>query len=96
VRQLYATLLVEQILLLVSGITLGAALGVGLARLALTNLPFGLGTVAARPPFEPQIDWPAIILSVAALAVVLGAVLLFATLALWRTDLHRVLRIGEE
>jgi hypothetical protein len=96
VRQLYVTLLLEHLLLIAFALAFGTGLGVGLTRMALNNLPFQLGAVAARPPFEPVIDWMAASIFVAVLALTFGVSLLLATASLWRADIHRVLRVGEE
>jgi hypothetical protein len=94
--QLYASLLVEQVVLIVSGLALGTLLGAILNSLVLPRLPITLGKLPPVPPFRPYDDWAA----VGNIYLVLGGALLvclsIATVLLWRTRLHRVLRIGEE
>ena len=94
--QLYASLLVEQVVLIVSGLALGTLLGAILNSLVLPRLPITLGKLPPVPPFRPYDDWTA----VGNIYLVLGGALLvclsIATVLLWRTRLHRVLRIGEE
>ena len=94
--QLYASLLVEQVVLIVSGLALGTLLGAILNSLVLPRLPITLGKLPPVPPFRPYGDWAA----VGHIYLVLGGALLvclsIATVLLWRARLHRVLRIGEE
>lgn len=95
-RQLYATLLWEQMALILSGLTLGTILGLLLNRLALPGLPITLGGRPPVPPFLLQTDWigaAQIYLVLAAAFLVLLGVTVFM---LWRSQLHRELRVGEE
>lgn len=94
--QLYASLLIEQVVLVSSGLTLGTLLGAILNSLVLPRLPITLGKLPPVPPFRPYADWTAVLhiclVLCGALAICLGVV----TLLLLRARLHRVLRIGEE
>ena len=94
--QLYASLVVEQVVLIVSGLALGTLLGAILNSLVLPELPITLGKLPPVPPFRPYDDWAAVF----RIYLVLGGVLLIclsvATVLLWRARIHRVLRIGEE
>jgi ABC-type antimicrobial peptide transport system permease subunit len=95
-EQLYSTLLVEQIVLIFSGLAVGTILGILLNQLTLTGLPLRLGELATIPPFLVQTDWTLIfrvyITLVIAFLLSLGVAIFF----LWRVQIHRVLRIGEE
>ncbi|UCC65291.1 MAG: FtsX-like permease family protein, partial [Anaerolineae bacterium] len=55
-RQLYGTLLFEQVLLIFSGLALGTILGLLLNRLTLPGLPLSLGGLPPVPPFLAQTD----------------------------------------
>jgi hypothetical protein len=94
--QLYGSLLVEQAVLILSGLALGTLLGAILNSLVLPRLPITLGKLPPVPPFRPHDDWAA----VGQIYLILGGALLvclsLATVLLWRAHLHRVLRIGEE
>jgi ABC-type lipoprotein release transport system permease subunit len=94
--QLYVSLVVEQVVLIASGLALGVLLGAILNSLVLPSLPITLGKLPPVPPFRAYSDWAA----VGRIVLVLGGALLVsltvATLLLWRARIHRVLRIGEE
>jgi ABC-type lipoprotein release transport system permease subunit len=94
--QLYLSLVLEQMVLVLWGLGLGTGLGILLNRLVLRGLPLSLDNQLPIPPFIAQDDWLAVgrlyLLLAAAFLVTLG----IATLFLWRTNLHRALRIGQE
>jgi hypothetical protein len=94
--QLYGSLLGEQIVLIVSGLTLGTLLGALLNRLVLPGLPITLGKLPPIPPFRPHVDWIAVFRIYWVLGGTLLACLSAATVLLWRSRIHRVLRIGQE
>jgi hypothetical protein len=94
--QLYASLLVEQVVLIVSGLALGTLLGAILNSLVLPRLPITLGKLPPVPPFRPYDDWTAVGQIYLILGGALFVCLSLATVVLWRAHLHRVLRIGEE
>lgn len=94
--QLYGSLLLEQIVVVTSGLTVGTILGVLLNRLVLPGLPMTTGGRYPIPPFLVYTDWSSMLRLYFTL---LGAFLLVlggATATLWRAQLHRVLRIGQE
>jgi ABC-type antimicrobial peptide transport system permease subunit len=94
--QLYASLIVEQVVLIVSGLALGTLLGVILNSLVLPGLPLTLGKLPPVPPFRPYGDWGAVLRIYAVLGGALLICLSVATVLLWRARIHCVLRIGEE
>ncbi|MFK7800143.1 MAG: FtsX-like permease family protein [Anaerolineae bacterium] len=96
VRQLYATLLIEQAILVVCGLGLGTGLGLLLSRTTLQNLAFRTGDIVALPPFELVVDWTTVATVLLTLTFAFAVTLSLVTLSLWRTDIHRVLRVGEE
>jgi putative ABC transport system permease protein len=95
-RQLYTSLLLEQVLLIVAGVTIGTLLGLLLNRITLPGLPITFGDRPPTPPFIAQNDWAAVGRIYITLAVAFFLALGAATLLLWRTNLHRALRVGEE
>jgi hypothetical protein len=94
--QLYTTLLVEQLILMLSGLAFGTILGMLLNQLTLTGLPLRLGELDTIPPFVVQTDWILIIRVYFTLVIAFLISLAMAILFLWRVQIHRVLRIGEE
>jgi len=95
-RQLYTTLLVEQTILMLSGLALGTVLGILLNQLTLSGLPLRLGELDTIPPFMVQTDWVLIVRVYFTLVVAFLISLGMAITFLWRVQIHRVLRIGEE
>ena len=96
VRQLYTTLLIEQGILVFCGLGLGTALGLVLSRTTLQNLAFRTGDIVALPPFELVVDWTTVVTVIITLIIAFAITLGLVALSLWRTDIHRVLRVGEE
>ncbi len=95
-QQLYASLVSEQLILILAGLALGILLGGMLNSLVLPGLPITLGDQPPVPPFRASVDWAAVGRIGLALAGALLLSLSAATLLLWRSRIHRVLRIGEE
>lgn len=94
--QLYAVLVLEQIVLILAGLAIGTALGVVLNQITLPGLPITFGDRPPTPPFIARNDWGAVVQIYITLAVAFFISLGIATLLLWRTKLHQVLRVGEE
>lgn len=94
--QLYVVLLMEQLVLIMAGLAIGTALGLLLNRITLPGLPITFGDRLPTPPFLARNDWAAVgriyLTLLVAFLLALGA----ATVLLWRTNLHRALRVGEE
>jgi hypothetical protein len=95
-KQLYTTLLLEQIILIFSGLALGTVLGLLLNELTLSGLPLRIGEWASVPPFIVQTDWVLVLRIYLTLAAAFLISLGMAIHFLWRVKIHRVLRIGEE
>jgi hypothetical protein len=95
-RQLYGSIVLEQAVLILTGLALGTGLGVLLNQITLPRLPVSLADRPPIPPFVPRADWLAVgglyLLLAVAFLVILGIV----TALLWRARIHRVLRIGQE
>lgn len=94
--QLYSILILEQILLILSGLALGTVLGLLLNRLTLPGLPLTLGGRPPVPPFLAQTDWRGVSGIYVALATAFLLSLGVATMFLWRAKLHELLRVDEE
>jgi hypothetical protein len=94
--QLYATLILEQMILILSGLALGTVLGLILNSLVLPGLPVTLGDLPPVPPFRVHNDWAA----AGRIYLILGGAFLVSislvTILLWQARLHRVMHIGEE
>lgn len=94
--QLYGSLVLEQVLLILTGLAIGTVLGVALNQLTLPGLPITFGDRPPTPPFIARNDWWGIGRIYLTLAIAFFLSLGIATTLLWRTQLHRVLRVGEE
>lgn len=95
-RQLYGSLMIEQVVLVLAGLALGTLLGSVLNQITLPELPITFGERPPTPPFIAQTDWWAVGRIYLTLMVAFLLALGMATVLLWRTQLHRVLRVGEE
>ncbi len=95
-RQLYTSLMFEQLILIIFGLALGTVLGALLNRLVLPGLPISLGDRPPVPPFIPQEDWWAVLRIYFILLSTFVVSIGIATILLWRSRLHQVLRIGQE
>ncbi|MBK8904113.1 MAG: FtsX-like permease family protein [Anaerolineaceae bacterium] len=94
--QLYTVLVLEQVVLILFGLAIGTALGVVLNQITLPGLPITFGDRPPTPPFIARNDWTAVLQIYVTLAIAFFISLGIATLLLWRTKLHQVLRVGEE
>ncbi|KPJ89979.1 MAG: hypothetical protein AMJ53_15180, partial [Gammaproteobacteria bacterium SG8_11] len=95
-RQLYTTLLVEQIILMISGLFFGTVLGILLNQLTLSGLPLRLGELDTVPPFVVQTDWSLVVQVYFTLVLAFLLSLGMAIVFLWQVKIHQALRIGEE
>jgi ABC-type lipoprotein release transport system permease subunit len=95
-NQLYFSLIWEQVLLIFAGLALGTGLGMLINLITLSDLPITLGGQASVPPFQPRSNWVDVWRIYIALAISFIATMGVATIMLWRTKIHRALRIGEE
>jgi putative ABC transport system permease protein len=91
-RQLYLSLAVEQSLIVLTGLVLGAVLGAVLNELVLPGLPVTLGDQLTIPPFLPRSDWQSVARVFLTLALAFSATFAAATWALWRSKLHEAMR----
>jgi len=95
-RQLYASIVLEQAILVLASLILGTALGLLLNQITLPRLPVSLGDVQSIPPFIPQTDWSAIGQLYLGLLFAFLIVIAIVTALLWRAHLERILRTGQE
>jgi len=95
-RQVYLALMLEELVLILSGLALGTLLGLLLNELTLSGLPLALGDGEVVPPFIPRTNWAPVFQVYLALGLAFIASLGFGTFFLWRLQIHRVLRVGEE
>jgi hypothetical protein len=79
-----------------TGLTLGMLFGVLLNRLILPSLPITIGDRPAIPPFLPMEDWVAVGRLYLTLLIAFIVSLGIATRLLWKANIHRALRIGQE
>lgn len=94
--QLYGWLSLEQVLMILAGLSLGTLLGILLNKLILPGLPISLGDKPAIPPFITLENWMAVFRLYLTLLVAFIVTLGVATVVLWRSNIHRALRIGQE
>jgi len=95
-RQLYGSIVLEQAVLILTGLALGTGLGVLLNQITLPRLPVSLADRPPIPPFVPRADWLAVGSLYLVLAVAFLLILGIVTALLWRARIHRILRIGQE
>jgi putative ABC transport system permease protein len=95
-KQLYGSLLLEQAVTIITGLTLGTLLGLLLNSLVLPGLPISTGGHPPIPPFQVYQDWSAIVILYLFLLSSFMVVVGIITALLWRSQIHRVLRIGQE
>lgn len=94
--QLYSSLVIEQLILILSGIFLGVILGSLINQIVLPGLPISFADMPAIPPFIPKDDWYSVFRLI---FIIIGGFLFtlaVGTFLLWRLKLHQVLRVGEE
>jgi putative ABC transport system permease protein len=91
-RQLYFSLAVEQSLIVLTGLVLGAVLGAVLNRIVLPGLPITLGDQLTIPPFLPRSDWRSVLQVFITLVLAFSATFGAATWALWRRRIHEAMR----
>jgi predicted lysophospholipase L1 biosynthesis ABC-type transport system permease subunit len=94
--QLYITLVLEQVVMIIAGLVLGVLLGWVLNQLVLPSLPLSLGDRPAIPPMIPRENWRAILRFTLMLAGSFLVILGGATALLWRVNVHRLMRIGQD
>lgn len=94
--QLYGWLSLEQIIMILAGLSLGTLLGIMLNKLILPGLPISFGDNPAIPPFITLENWAEVFKLYLTLLVAFISTLGIATVILWRSNIHRALRIGQE
>ena len=94
--QLYGSLVLEQLLLILSGLSLGIILGSLINKMILPGLPISFSDIPPIPPFIPREDWTAVLRLILVMVGGFLITLAIGTLLLWRLKLHQVMRVGEE
>jgi putative ABC transport system permease protein len=94
--QMYGSLVIEQIILIISGLGLGILLGSILNRLVLPGLPISFADIPPIPPVIPREDWQSVFRLILIMISGFMFTLAIGTFLLWRLKLHQVLRVGEE
>jgi hypothetical protein len=94
--QLYGSLVLEQLILILSGLGLGIILGSLINKIILPGLPISFADIPPIPPFVPKEDWGSIFRLILFLLGGFLFTLAIGTFLLWRLKLHQVLRVGEE
>jgi ABC-type antimicrobial peptide transport system permease subunit len=94
--QLYGWISLEQIIMILAGLSLGTLLGILLNKLILPGLPISFGDKPAIPPFITLENWAEVFKLYLTLLVAFISTLGVATVILWRFNIHRALRIGQE
>ncbi len=94
--QLYGSLVLEQLILILSGLGLGIILGSLINKLVLPGLPISFADIPPIPPFVPHEDWTSVFRLIWFMLGGFLFTLALGTLLLWRLKLHQVLRVGEE
>jgi hypothetical protein len=92
--QLYNLLLVEQLVLVFSGLILGTVLGAILTWFTLSNLNFDWGGLAAAPPFEAVWDWGATIRTYGLFISTVLLAIIIAIVVIRRAGLGRALTVA--
>jgi hypothetical protein len=93
---LYGSLVLEQLILILSGLGLGIILGSLINKLVLPGLPISFADIPPIPPFVPHEDWTSVFRLIWFMLGGFLFTLALGTLLLWRLKLHQVLRVGEE
>lgn len=94
--QLYGSLALEQSLIILTGLGLGALLGAVLNQIVIPGLPITLADQIPIPPFIPITNWDPIRQVFVTLILIFALTFGAATWFLWRGKVHQALRIGQE
>jgi ABC-type antimicrobial peptide transport system permease subunit len=86
----------EQIMVMITGVALGGALGAAMSSQVLPTLAFGATGEAVTPPFVIQVERVALAQYAALLLVVLGVTFIASLVLVRRLSLIDLLRFGEE
>jgi hypothetical protein len=86
----------EQVMVMVVGLSLGALLGSVMSERVLPTLAFGTSGETITPPFEIQVEVRALLQYGAFLLVVLAVTFAASLILVRRLSLAELLRFGEE
>lgn len=93
--QVAVALLVEQILLVASGIAAGTGIGLLATVLVVPALDVGAGPYPGTPPFPPQVAWLEVARIYAVFAAALALTLLALAWVLSRMELVQAVKLGD-
>lgn len=94
VNQIVAMVLLEQLLVICMGLTLGAWMG---GRMSATIMPFlGYDDWGGQviPPFVSQVGWMNLLATYATMIVVFAIVVTLVAFLIQRISIHRIIRLG--
>jgi ABC-type antimicrobial peptide transport system permease subunit len=94
--RLVASIALEQVMVMLTGVVLGGVLGAAMSSQVLPTLAFGATGEAVTPPFVIQVEQSALIQYVALLLLVLGVTFGASLVLVRRLSLIDLLRFGEE
>jgi putative ABC transport system permease protein len=94
-RQMTAFLAWELVLLILTGMVAGTALGAWVSELFIPYLQVGTGAAARTPPFVVQIAWPAIFRIYALFGMLFVAALAGLAALLLRMKVFQAIKLGE-
>jgi ABC-type antimicrobial peptide transport system permease subunit len=96
IKQLYAMLFVEQLLVIIIAMTAGLLLGLVINMIILPGLPITLSEKPPIPPFLPHMNWISIITMYVLMTMSFIIFIGISALFLWKAEVHKALRIGIE
>jgi hypothetical protein len=94
--RLVISIALEQVMVMITGVLLGGALGAAMSSQVLPTLAFGATGEAVTPPFVIQMERTALLQYAALLLVVLGVTFGASLVLVRRLSLVDLLRFGEE
>jgi len=94
-RQMTIFVAFELAFLILSGLTLGTALGTAVSQLFIPYLQFGASEVELAPPYLVEIAWPAITQVYILFALLFVAALLVLGILLRRMKIFQAIKLGE-
>jgi putative ABC transport system permease protein len=94
-RQMGALIAFELAFLILTGLTLGTGLGIGINRLFIPYLQIGNGAAAVTPPFLIEMAWPAVFQIYILFALLFVIALLVLIALLRRMRIFEAIKLGE-
>ncbi len=94
-RQLIALVVLEQTLVIVTGMALGAEMGRRLGSIIMPFLSHTDQGTQVLPPFVIEVDWATLGFTYGFMIIVFSLVIVGMILFIRRISLQRILRLGE-